>query len=327
MSKLDELREDYRLARLNQGDYRPVFFIYDVSRVVGKLALLGLFLSGLWYLTYGYESRPDHPGENMTQWSDKATTLSSERIAMLRQFAEQNRERELSEALASVRDSAKKIASDATLVLVSEAGLAADDPGPMTPAPVVAPLADANIETRISTALDDLQRRLGADDTLSDEASVPALVLAAVVPGAPPVTVEKEAQTAETPEVVSPVLKDAAWVLAQPADQYLIQIGYSSNRPFLVQFEKKLPDTQTSALFEMEVRSQAEHVLTWGRFDSREQAHKALSQLSQTARKYGAYVRSYGVVQSGMLNVGGQLASVQSTSLPDSGITATAQSQ
>ena len=104
------------------------------------------------------------------------------------------------------------------------------------------------------------------------------------------------------------------WVLEQNPEHFVIQIGSTTNYPFLVRFEKQLPDSQPTAIFEMLIGQTAEHTLTYGSFDTRQAATAALGALSQRARRYGAYVRKISAVQQQIRDLGDDLAVAQTAS-------------
>ncbi len=85
------------------------------------------------------------------------------------------------------------------------------------------------------------------------------------------------------------------WVMAQKGAHYTIQIGATVNRPFLLRFIDNLPNDHVVALFKHRINrsNKEEYVLSYGSFTSYESANKALSQLSQSTRRYGAYARTF----------------------------------
>lgn len=85
------------------------------------------------------------------------------------------------------------------------------------------------------------------------------------------------------------------WVLAQNASRFTIQIGATVNRPFLLRFVDRLPDEHVAALFRHRInRSNKEvYVLSYGSFSSYALANAALSKLSPSTKRYGAYIRSF----------------------------------
>ena len=129
---------------------------------------------------------------------------------------------------------------------------------------------------------------------------------------APPSIVEAETDIDITAvaEELSAVENDA-WVLTQNPDSFVIQVGSTTNRPFLVSFEKRLPENQPTAIFEMLIGKSAEHVLSYGLYETREQASQALGRLSQSARRYGAYVRKVSAVQKQIRDLSAGLAVAQ----------------
>ncbi len=94
--------------------------------------------------------------------------------------------------------------------------------------------------------------------------------------------------------------QDAEWVLSQPGTHYTIQVGTTTNRKFLRKFANSLPGDQPVAVFAQHLnRSNMEvYALIYGSFQSYELANSALTQLNQSARRYGAYTRSFNAINS-----------------------------
>jgi septal ring-binding cell division protein DamX len=369
MGTLDDMREDIRLARLNNQSYRFMFGVFDFFKGLLKLSLLGFFAVGIWYLTYGYEiigdSAPPTPESAAANAatsvpSDNEVALSEEQIARLRSFAQQNRD-----GLAQAENTA--VSSDAdpiTTLAKAEAatgsgqpavipGLTDDNAGDVAPsnpdAPARTEITTAEITTEDELPLPDisarsllaeLEQKLGGGTQLAKEAdepeSVPSVVESPIIQASisqPLAVVEEPVVAAEassdndvtelaTTTLVANAdkkdnvkeLQDKGWVLDQNPDHYLIQMGSTTNHPFLVRFEKQLPDAQPTAIFEMLIGQTAEHTLTYGRFNTKEAATAALGTLSQRARRYGAYVRKISAVQKQIRDLGGDLAVAQKVS-------------
>jgi len=147
----------------------------------------------------------------------------------------------------------------------------------------------------LPTAQEDTVVALTANDSSADaapetdgDAAIPVAIVRA---GAG----EKNQKT----DKVQPAIFEEAWVLAQSSDHYLIQIGSTINRPFLEQFAQQFPDELPAAVFRFVLREDSgpQFGLSVGVFERREEAETALAGLSQSARRYGAFVRPLGVVQ------------------------------
>lgn len=351
MSKFDEMREDLRLARLNNGSVRFLFMVISVFKGLFTLGVLGCFAFGIWYLTYGFDNQPQAVKSassnsllttaavevaakgatplNTAGELPMAEALSPERIALLKQFASDNR----NDALEITADSETDLTAStvgATAVENAVVGLPAATATAST-GNDTAYLSQDNIalDNSVRSVFDDLEKKLSTENepvpplALAQENTVPEVLVPPSVSPAEQSSVstdnlqEEASQIVAEPEVVSPTLatnpagneiQDAQWALAQNADDYLIQIGSTTNRPFLLQFEQQLPGNQPTAIFEMLIGAQPEHVLVYGLFSDREDAVAELGKLSQSARKYGAYVRKLSAVQRQILDLGGDLA-------------------
>ena len=53
MSLISELREDMRLARLNNPGYGALFRLMDIALGLFKLLVLAAFGLGIWHIIYG----------------------------------------------------------------------------------------------------------------------------------------------------------------------------------------------------------------------------------------------------------------------------------
>ncbi|MEM7258844.1 MAG: hypothetical protein AAF404_15825, partial [Pseudomonadota bacterium] len=350
MNKFDEMREDMRLARLNNGPARFLFLLLDIFKGLLKVAALGCFALGIWYLTYGFDHRQPAPpsaapvgaverigvpvADNHSGGSKPAAALSPERIALLKQFADANRlnggtaESELPVAAASTAQT--QSLPDSTAIVVATPVAESQVIGvPVVSADSIE-LAENNtaLDNTVRSVFDDLQQKLrSAENGNTDTDLVPPLALveedialvsgpeAVVAPSTPDVndviTVqESKLQTAPVSVNANQVFK-SNWIMAQDENDFLIQIGSTTNYPFLVQFEKQLPSSQPTAIFEMLIGQQPEHVLSYGLFPTREAATSELGRLSQTARKYGAYVRKLSAVQRQIRELGNNLAIAQ----------------
>ncbi len=86
-------------------------------------------------------------------------------------------------------------------------------------------------------------------------------------------------------------INDGSWILKQNPAQYTIQIGSTTNRPFLVRFAKQLPEGQPYSIYQYVFKDQPEYGLGYGLFDNTQEANAALADLSQAVRRYGAFTR------------------------------------
>ena len=103
MSLLSEIREDVRLARLNNPGYSALFRLMDVAIGLFKLLVLAVVGLGLWHLIYDISVADSKknlrqladalktPADAIVESTPDYTELTPERIEMLRQFAKNNR--------------------------------------------------------------------------------------------------------------------------------------------------------------------------------------------------------------------------------------------
>lgn len=323
MSKFNEVREDMRLAYLNHGSYRFFFRAISILKGLLTLAVLACFGIGIWYLTYGFDNSPNRLANIPAEFEDHASQaeLTIEQVAVLKDFALKNRKppRGTSEADG---DSAKWVAES---VAVHEAPKAVELAAAMPPDTEI--VENISFEDSIWALFDNLERKLGKRESTdapsplvpsTDPERAPLSTQSKIaVPPAPVVADPRDAE----PTIELPVqqkqqerfdeVKDGEWLLAQSADSFLIQIASTPNHPFLVQFEKQLPSERPSAIFEMLIGDQSEHVLTYGIFESREHADQSLGSLTQVVRKYGAYVRRVGRLHKQIRDLGAGLELAQ----------------
>ena len=348
MSKLDDMREDIRLARLNNQSYRFMFGLFDFVKGLLKLLLLAFFAVGIWYLTYGYETtRPALSDATLASAESKPVsigvseeTLSEERIAMLREFASKNRDGGsaavqaestiASAALPTVQSTGIAPATrDATteselpLPDISAKALLADleeklggkrvaegdvEPIDNVPSVVESPIIQASISEPVLPVVDS-ENPVAIDTTAAIEATATSEILPEPVPE--PVDETPDEPAADTSVASTDSVQDTAWIIDQNPEHYTIQIGSTTNRPFLERFEKSLPEEQPTAIFEMLIGQGPENTLTFGLFDTNEAATAALGNLSQRSRRYGAYVRKLSAIQKQVRDLGGDLAIAQ----------------
>ncbi len=338
MSKLDDMREDIRLARLNNQSYRFMFGLFDFVKGLLKLLLLAFFAVGIWYLTYGYETtRPALSDATVANAENKPVsigvseeTLSEERIAMLREFASKNRDG------GSAAVQAESTIASAAQPTVQSTGIAPATRDATTESEL--PLPDISAKALLA----DLEEKLGgkrvAEDDVEPIDNVPSVVESPIIqasisePVLPavgsenPVAIETmaaieilpetadeaaDAPAADTSVASTDSVQDSAWIIDQNPEHYTIQIGSTTNRPFLERFEKSLPEEQPTAIFEMLIGQGPENTLTFGLFDTNEAATAALGNLSQRSRRYGAYVRKLSAIQKQVRDLGGDLAIAQ----------------
>ena len=338
MSKLDDMREDIRLARLNNQSYRFMFGLFDFVKGLLKLLLLAFFAVGIWYLTYGYETtRPALSDATVANAENKPVsigvseeTLSEERIAMLREFASKNRDG------GSAAVQAESTIASAAIPTVQSTGIAPATRDATTESEL--PLPDISAKALLA----DLEEKLGgkrvAEDDVEPIDNVPSVVESPIIqasisePVLPavgsenPVAIETmaaieilpetadeaaDAPAADTSVASTDSVQDSAWIIDQNPEHYTIQIGSTTNRPFLERFEKSLPEEQPTAIFEMLIGQGPENTLTFGLFDTNEAATAALGNLSQRSRRYSAYVRKLSAIQKQVRDLGGDLAIAQ----------------
>ncbi len=338
MSKLDDMREDIRLARLNNQSYRFMFGLFDFVKGLLKLLLLAFFAVGIWYLTYGYETtRPALSDATLASAESKPVsigvseeTLSEERIAMLREFASKNRDG------GSAAVQAESTIASAAIPTVQSTGIAPATRDATTESEL--PLPDISAKALLA----DLEEKLGgkrvAEDDVEPIDNVPSVVESPIIqasisePVLPavgsenPVAIETmaaieilpetadeaaDAPAADTSVASTDSVQDSAWIIDQNPEHYTIQIGSTTNRPFLERFEKSLPEEQPTAIFEMLIGQGPENTLTFGLFDTNEAATAALGNLSQRSRRYSAYVRKLSAIQKQVRDLGGDLAIAQ----------------
>lgn len=329
MNRLIEIREEIRLARL-YDTHRWLFRLIDIFKGILKLCVLAVFCFGIWYLTYGFERFGSSVASvpptrtDVAQITDAKTQLSEERIAMLREFAQRNRTPGNPDSDELTVASALPGAEEALVTPVKDRlapiELALSQPGNETVLDVGASDVFAELEQKLSSALDS-RNKSTADDAVRGPVQVGStqhnplldaadagfaddplqldLVVASAAPLDETQALDLSQEVATAAEVESPVAEvgDEKWMLKQKSDHYVIQIGSTNNVPFLVRFEKRLPQTQPTAILEMLIARKPEHVLTYGLFDSLDAATAALNKLPQSARRYGAYVRPVAAVQ------------------------------
>lgn len=263
------------------------------------------------------------------------TQLSEERIAMLRDFAQRNRslanaddsatgdELTMASALPGAEEALATPVKDRPAPIERAVSQAGDE----TSIEVGASDVFAELEQKLTLALDssqsetitrtpvDMQRGPvlasaqgnplfgNTDAGVADD----PLQLDLVVASAAPLNKTEALDLSQQVEAVAPVVKTAAaedqvgdekWVMKQKADHYVIQISSTNNVSFLKRFEERLPQTQPTAIFEMLIAKKPEHVLIYGLFDSYDAASAELNKLSQSVRRYGAYVRPAGALQA-----------------------------
>ena len=91
----------------------------------------------------------------------------------------------------------------------------------------------------------------------------------------------------------------------------MIQIGSTTNRPFLVRFARLLPDDQPRAVYHYIFNKKPEYGLSFGLFDTKAQANAALEQLSQKARRYGAFARKVSIIHDQIAELADTVAFAQ----------------
>lgn len=312
MSKINEMREDMRLAYLNDGSYSLLFMFVRFLKGLMTVAALGCFAVGIWYLTYGYgegfasDSFMDREPPVAATIPAPDDQLTADRVAMLREFAKMNRHHlDISSGETPSGVSATEVFANTESTATEDAAIAAEI------ADSVSTRGTRALNERVRTLFDDIEQKLGKT---SDADTQPPLVLTSQsqpVPASsaleqllPNTTTATDGGEKAESQAQDNRVKDSDWLLSQNPERFLIQIGSTPNEPFLVRFEQQLPDKQPSAIFEMLIGERPEHVLTYGLFDSRDSANAALGNLSQVARKYGAYVRPIARVQQQVRDLG-----------------------
>lgn len=348
MSLLREIRENMRLARLNNPGLGILFKMLDFTTVLFKLLLLAAFGLGIWHIIYDlgasdaanrakqYSNALEQPRATDTAGlpaADNAAlsaptvvdidepevgALTPERIEMLRQFAAENRHTISEQAAvgsAGNRDTPPTRTGESMIAKVQMPAAIVDQnstlesvdqspevivAGDIVPLPVEQTLAviAAPLELKSNNVLASLEKKLrlpleiAGTDTVVE--SVGNLADQAVI--ASSVTEAGSDNTATTIVKDNGGVNENAWILAQDADRYTIQIGSTPNRPFLIRFARLLPKGEPVSIYYYVFGNRPEYGLSYGLFDSKAAANSALEGLSQKVRRYGAFARKLSIV-------------------------------
>lgn len=331
MSLLSELREDMRLARLNNPGYGFLFKMLDIAKGLLKLLVVAAFCLGIWHIIYDLgasdaanrtkqyaqaldQSHGTVVAAGVDAVQPEVAALTPERIAMLRQFAIRNRQSvadqtvvtdegnansqlsgesriakvQMPEAIIDQQDTRDSVESSAEIIVAGE----------IVPLPVdqTLPVIATPLELASNHVFETLEQKL----RLPLESA--AAVVETVDNVADQVVVEVVESKLESSDTVPASIEDNgginedAWILAQDSNRYTIQIGSTSNRPFLVRFSKLLPKGEPVSIYYYVSRNRPEYGLSFGLFDSKAAANSALEGLSQKVRRYGAFARKLSIV-------------------------------
>ena len=347
MSLLSEIREDVRLARLNNPGYSALFRLMDVAIGLFKLLVLAVVGLGLWHLIYDISVADSK--KNLRQLADALKTpadaiveptpdypeLTPERIEMLRQFAKNNRnsDADTSEGSLTAATSIDAASSDSAIVNLVPRPDAIVDQGNDVAEQTASIQGKPTLEIKSDGLFEALEKKLLPAVSLGDGATTSAAqelggdvepLTTDRIEGAPLANAkspESEAPVVEAPaatldsagEAAAPAgeLNGEKWLLAQNPDYYVIQIGSTTNRPFLVRFAGLLPEDQPKAVYQYIFRKSPEYGLSFGLYETKAQANAALEQLSQKARRYGAFSRKISILHKQIAELVDKVAFVQ----------------
>lgn len=326
MRPLSDLREDMRLARLNNPAYGFLFKILDIAKVLAKLLILAAFGLGIWHIIYDLGSsdssnRAKQYAKALNQSNDTAVAgvtattepdvgaLTPERIEMLRQFATENRHTIADRPIDDGADNSDSLITRNGESMISKVqmpevivdqslAVVSDDPAPeiivggdLVPLPVEQTLPVISIPLDLKSS--------GAFNTLESELRKPLELAGDVIEIAEPSVITQIVEAGEEGNISvedNGGINSDAWILAQNSDRYIIQIGSTSNRPFLVRFAQLLPKGEPVSIYYYVFRDRPEYGLSYGLFDSKAEANAALEKLSQKVRRYGAFARKLSIV-------------------------------
>ncbi len=364
MSLVSEIREDLRIARINNSPYAALSWVLDGVSVLFKLLLLCVFCYGIWYVLYGtadpYRAVVSAQLPLPTATIEKPAAadvepLTAERVALLKSLATRSNETPAASdqsrvATASVETSPKP-ATGILPVDDSVRVFAVEDNAEPQPFVVTDEIVQAALPEPAPDLPLDADTATSADTEALDPAIVAALprvaavstaatvdtgaLVAAVTPAVEsnvddplirplepgdPVASEVRSAAVSASIPVEPGTtvedRDNNWILAQPEDSFLIQIGSTANRPFLVRFAQQFNDYPTSIyLFRLRRAARNEYGLSVGIFPDKLSAEAALAALPQQARRYGAFVRDVESVQKQIRDA--DIALSLSTDLPE----------
>ena len=94
-------------------------------------------------------------------------------------------------------------------------------------------------------------------------------------------------------------IRDGNWLLRQKNTDFTIQLGSTSNLPFLRSFAERLPDGMPVSVYHYRTRNDGdkEYGLAAGVFASRSEATRAAENLPSGVRRYKPWVRRVGDIQ------------------------------
>ena len=342
MSLLSEIREDVRLARLNNPGYSALFRLMDVAIGLFKLLVLAVVGLGLWHLIYDISVADSKknlrqladalktPADAIVESTPDYTELTPERIEMLRQFAKNNRNSDASVFEGSVTAAAS---GDAAIVNPVPRPDAIVDQGNDVVEQTASIQGKPALEIKSDGLFEALEKKLLPAVSLGDSATTSS---AQELGGdAEPLTTDQiqgaSLANAKSTEIEAPLVEAPAttpdsaevaaapagelngekWLLAQNPDYYVIQIGSTTNRPFLVRFAGLLPEDQPKAVYQYIFRKSPEYGLSFGLYETKAQANAALEQLSQKARRYGAFARKISILHKQIAELADKVAFVQ----------------
>lgn len=260
MSIIHELREDYRLFRIEHPGYRLLFLLGDIGIFLLKLALFCGFMVLCWYLM---SRSPDIETSDRTAGNALAAVettesrtpeLTAERLALLRQIADQEDSSSSAGVLigqADVEDQSDDAAAD-VLKLASF-----DQP---------------------NEAVVQVEARRASDNS----------------------TVSKSAAAKFTDDVyIAANSENGSWILNQNPSAYTLQLALTTNVEFLVDFARQLQPKFVTVIYPERRNSQGniQYSLSAGSFSAKAPAEAALSSLSAQVKRYGAHVRPFDEIQ------------------------------
>lgn len=281
MSAIHELREDYRRYRFYHPQYRLLFWLLDVLMFLVKLALFGGFLFLCWYIMSRNPASASRPVAAVSVPAIAveevvAPALTDERIALLKSIAER-----------SVPESADAVESSVELL------------GSFSQAPS-SNNSDVVDSSNLSTSdfVTAASSEVPVPTVVQVESIAPAVTYGeavpqdSVVPDYPVLAAYNEVEASNDVE-------GRDWVLVQTPDYYTVQLALTVNRPFLVEFAKKLPAEYTAAIYPERVNSKGgiQYSLSVGNFQDKAGAEQLLAGLSTYNRRFGAHLRTFGEIQ------------------------------
>lgn len=274
-----ELREEYRIYRIENPRLRLLFLLGDISILLIKLALFCGFIFLCWYILSRspYSEKIARAPGNVLAATEASETdtpeLTAERIALLRQIADQ----EVSSGVP-----VGGLIGKATVEDQAEADITLDEGF------ILASSDNQSIKTlvQVETVVDTVEYSLNQEN-LPTESGNPAVAESTV--------------SQFSDEVFVPVnAENGSWILNQNPAEYTLQLALTSNVQFLVDFARQLPDEYTTAIYpeRRTGRGTIQYSLSAGNFSAKRSGLAALESLSEQTKRFGAHVRRFDEIQA-----------------------------